>query len=175
MLRRGKYSYSRGDYQSRSPLATVRRFAIPRKIIDSTLLVLQQAGDAGSEAFVVWGGTPDGEELEFKSMLVPAQTGHQTRNGLLVTVNGEALFQVNKELFDRGEVLAAQVHSHPTAAFHSDTDDCFSLVTLVGALSIVVPYFGHNGLADLGDWAWYRLAGEGRWARLHRRDRVEIV
>lgn len=162
---------------SASPLAQARIFTIPRPLLKATVDVLAQAGRRGQEAFVVWGGLvrQGGVEVAFRSGLVPAQQAHQTHDGLLVTVEGSALFAVNRTLYSKGEILAAQVHSHPTDAYHSDTDDCFPLVTLTGALSVVVPDFGVAGLDDIRAWAWYRLTGAAQWDELTRADRVTIV
>jgi hypothetical protein len=106
---------------------------------------------------------------------VPEQTAHKTDEGLLVTVDGDALFQLNRDLYKRGEVLCGQVHSHPTDAYHSDTDDHFALVTLLGALSVVVPDFVVGGRKAMDRWAWYRLIGAGKWAELTRDDKIEIL
>ena len=162
---------------SASPLAAARVFAVPRWLLDQTVEVLRARGEEGLEAFVVWGGTVEngGTKISFRSGLVPAQQGHNTGHGLLVTVSGESLFEVNRQMYQRGELLAAQIHSHPTDAYHSDTDDCHSLVTLTGALSIVVPSFGRGGANDLTGWAWYRLVGEGDWAELTRDDQVRVI
>lgn len=157
-----------------SPLSGLRRFVIPSAVIETTLDVLARAGRKGHEAFVVWGGSVQDDALTFTSALVPEQTAHRTPDGLLVTVTGQALFAVNQGLWRRGELLAAQVHSHPTDAYHSDTDDCFPLATLLGALSVVVPDFARGGRDGICDWAWYRLHGVGLWAELDRDDKVEI-
>jgi hypothetical protein len=158
-----------------SPLLAAQAFVIPRPVMEGTLKVLQRAGADGCEAFVVWGGVVEEGTVVFRTMVTPEQEAHRTDDGLLVTVKGEALFDVNKTLYQRGEILAAQVHSHPTGAFHSDTDDCYSLVTLAGALSIVVPHFGRDGLDGTGGWAWYRLVGKGKWSPLTAADSVAIV
>lgn len=160
---------------SASPLAGPTSLVVPSSLLDATLDVLRDAGDHGCEAFVVWGATIEDGVVQFATMLVPDQTAHQTDDGLLVTVDGDALFQINKTLYERREILAAQVHSHPTAAFHSDTDDCFSLVTLTGALSLVVPDFGRDGLDGSQGWAWYRLVDEGEWSPLTPEDQLTIV
>jgi hypothetical protein len=157
-----------------SPLVGVRRFVVPAAVIDPTLDVLAGAGREGHEAFVVWGGTVQDGTLVFTSALVPEQTAHRTPDGLLVTVTGQALFAVNQEFWRRGELLAGQVHSHPTDAYHSDTDDCFPLATLLGALSVVVPDFARDGRDGIRSWAWYRLVGIGLWAELDRDDKVEL-
>lgn len=158
-----------------SPLAGATSFIIPSAVLDPTLEVLRNAGERGCEAFVLWGATIEDGSVRFRTVLVPHQVAHRLDEGLLVTVDGNALFQINKALYSRGEILAAQVHSHPTAAFHSDTDDCFSLVTLTGALSVVVPNFGRDGLGASSDWAWYRLIGEGQWSPLTAQDRITVV
>lgn len=168
-------TFTRGRSSGPSELLQVRNFEIPRPLIDATLEVLTEAGQVGNEAFVVWGAVIEGETVSFKSMIVPDQEAHKTKRGLLVTVSGEALFRVNRTLYERGHVLAGQVHSHPTEAYHSDTDDCFSLVTLRGALSIVVPDFASGGYNDIRNWAWYRLTGPGTWAELSRNDKVHVL
>lgn len=160
--------------QAQSPLVACNTFVIPRSLLDYTLDVLAEAGKKRNEAFVVWGAVVDDRTVTFRSAVRPQQRAHKTRSGLLVTVEGEALFEVNRELYQRGEVLAGQVHSHPTDAFHSDTDDCFSLVTLTGALSVVIPDFARDGLADVRSWAWYRLTGQAQWTPLTSRDRIKL-
>ena len=57
-----------------------------------------------------------------------------------------------------------QVHSHPTVAYHSKTDDTYPIATLVGSLSMVFPFFGIDGWESSGIAA-YRLGHEG-WVEL---------
>jgi hypothetical protein len=145
-------------------LSRVRRFRLPATVLDATLALLVPAARAGQEAFVVWGGRAASDhELRFTSALRPRQRALATPDGLLVTVDGDALFEVNRTLFARGEILAGQLHTHPTDAYHSDTDDHYPLVTLLGALSVVVPDFGRAGRGSLPQWAWYRLVGCGQF------------
>ena len=146
-------------------LAAVTEFVVPLELVDQTLEPLQDAGSRGYEAFVLWGGRLDGStRFEFVSAYFPEQTMSRGEEGLLVVVEGEALFRVNRAFYSDGLTLAGQVHSHPTNAYHSDTDDAYPLMTLVGGLSAVVPDFGDGGRDRLDDWAWYRLIGEGQWA-----------
>lgn len=156
-------------------LTHIRRFRIPISILDATFDLVAPAARASQEAFVVWGGVATGDrELRFTSALRPRQQSAATRNGLLVTVDGEALFDVNRTLFGRGEILAGQLHTHPTDAYHSDTDDHYPLVTLLGALSAVAPDFARDGRAGLGRWAWYRLVGCGRFDPVDQANAVLI-
>jgi hypothetical protein len=146
-------------------LAEVEEFVIPLDLIDQTLEPLQKAGRKGYEAFVLWGGRLDGpKRFEFVSAYFPEQTTSRGEDGLLVVVEGEALFRVNRAFYGEGLTLAGQVHSHPTDAYHSDTDDAYPLMTLTGGLSGVVPDFGDGGRDRLDEWAWYRLIGHNEWA-----------
>lgn len=155
-------------------LAGVEEFVIPVELVDQTLEPLQRAGKKGFEAFVLWGGRLDesGRRMTFESAYFPAQTTSQSEDGLLVVVEGDALFRVNRVFYEEGLTLAAQVHSHPTDAYHSDTDDTYPLMTLEGGLSGVVPDFGLGGRECLEEWAWYRLVGPGKWAAVGAETRI---
>jgi hypothetical protein len=154
-------------------LDDVRHFIVPLDLVDQTLEPLQRAGRTGYEAFVLWGGRFVGDDqFEFVSAYFPEQTTSRGAEGLLVYVDGEALFRVNRAFYEGGLVLGGQVHSHPTDAYHSETDDTYPLVTLVGALSGVVPDFGDGGRERLGEWAWYRLVRTGEWAPVGAETRI---
>jgi proteasome lid subunit RPN8/RPN11 len=156
-------------------LLQVRSFVIPSSILHETIAFLQEVGLKGYEGFVLWTGELlDTDRFRFCRAIVPEQRAMVTESGLLVTVEGKALFEVNKAAHAHGEILAAQVHSHPTDAYHSSTDDAFPLVTLLGALSIVVPNFGMNALREMDLWAWYRLSKRGRWVPAEKTTKVEI-
>jgi hypothetical protein len=61
--------------------------------------------------------------------------------------------------------LIGQVHSHPTQAYRSGTDDDFALATTAGCLSVVVPDFAQRPFS-LRDCAVYRLQLSGEWQSL---------
>lgn len=154
-------------------LEAVREFVIPLELVDETLEPLQEAGSHGYEAFALWGGRLVGDaSFEFVSAYFPEQTTSRGEEGLLVVVDGEALFRVNRAFYERGLILGCQVHSHPTDAYHSATDDTYPLMTLIGGLSGVVPDFGEGGQERLSEWAWYRLVGAGEWAPVGDETRI---
>lgn len=158
-------------------LASVRHFVVPLGLVDQTLVPLEEAGQRSCEAFVLWGGQLDKEraELLFVSAYVPQQTTSITEHGLLVVVQGEALHRANLAFYEADLILAGQVHSHPTEAFHSDTDDTYPLMTVVGGLSAVVPNFGRGGRTGLDHWAWYRLVGRGEWESVNVEGTITFV
>ena len=157
-------------------LLAVRSFVIPVHVLRDTLEFLRNVGRDGFEGFVLWGGRRISQDrFVFCSALIPKQHAMRTESGLLVVVEGLALFEVNRQLHSRGEILAAQVHSHPTRAYHSSTDDEFPMVTLLGALSIVVPDFAENAPEDIEKWACYRLSRAAKWVLVSSETEIVIA
>ena len=144
----------------------VRLYRIPRTVIVETTEALQQAGREGYELFVLWSGTLSEECLTVRTSHIPEQTSYRTVGGLLVRVGGEALHELNVWLYEHGETLAAQVHAHPTEAFHSSTDDAFPIMTALGGLSIVAANFARAGLF-VPEAAVFRLSDSG-WMQVPR-------
>lgn len=145
-------------------LVDVDRFLLPSGIVEQTEENLRQAGERGLELFVLWSGRIHGPRFTVHTAHVPNQTSYHLESGLLVRVEGEALHRLNTWLYEHEEVLAVQVHAHPTDAFHSDTDDSYPIVTEQGSLSIVAADFCRDGLlADSS--AAFRLDRHG-WNEL---------
>jgi hypothetical protein len=156
-------------------LLNIENFVVTKQVLSETIAFLRAVGMKGAEGFVVWTGKSHvGNSFRFSTAVVPEQRALSTERGLLVVVSGDALFAVNKLAHDRGEILGGQVHTHPTSAYHSETDDHYPLVTLVGALSVVVPNFARDAPDDISTWAWYRLAQHGRWQPLSHRTKVSF-
>ncbi len=145
-------------------LLDVREFAIPVLVLEETLDNIKVAGAKGLEAMVAWAGIRAANgTIRVTRPIVPRQTSYATAAGLLVYVDGTALFELNRELHGSGELLVGQVHSHAESAYHSETDDHLPVVTLLGALSVVVPGFGRGGLDNIRAWYWARLSGPRQW------------
>lgn len=142
-------------------LADVQCFRVTKEVVQKSEERIRQAGREGYELFILWSGVQEGDRFTVRTPHVPKQESFRIRGReLLVQVEGEALHQLNAWLYEAHEMLGIQVHSHPTEAFHSDTDDKFAMVTTLGGLSIVVPDFGSRGLITQGT-AVYRLDPSG--------------
>jgi hypothetical protein len=153
----------------------VQTFVVSTHVLAKTIAFLREAGKSQCEGFVLWSGRFVSEtQFFFTSALIPPQHALRTDDGLMVVVEGDALFIMNKLAHEKQEILAAQVHTHPSAAYHSDTDDHFPLVTLLGALSLVLPNFARNAPHDMDDWAWYRLEEYGDWRPLSEKTLVKF-
>jgi hypothetical protein len=148
-------------------LAKVKKFVIPQTVVAETEAALRRRGAEGYECFVLWSGRQSDSTFSVRTTHVPAQTSYQLPEGLLVRVDGPALHALNLWLFENEETLGAQVHAHPSRAYHSATDNTYPIVTTVGGLSLVAPDFCAGGLLCRGI-AGYRLTPNG-WYRLRRR------
>ena len=86
----------------------------------------------------------------------------------MYAVEGEELHRINVWLYENKMKLIAQIHSHPSEAYHSEADDRFPIVDTYGGVSIVVPDFA-TGIITLNDWAIYRLSLNKTWDKLTNR------
>ena len=138
----------------------IGRFMVPQDVCDESDRLLREAGRHGNERFVLWSGVVRDELLLVRTLHAPRQTAYRLSSGLCVRVEADELHRLNVRLYEHRERLAIQVHSHPTEAFHSDTDDAYPMVTTRGGLSLVVPDFARYGVRGPGT-ALYRLSRAG--------------
>lgn len=93
---------------------------------------------------------------------MPKQHHIRNASGVGVCVDGDELHKLNVWLSGTGLRILAQIHSHPTNAYHSTTDDDFAIATAAGSLSLVIPDFASQPF-DLKRTAVYRLNTRGEW------------
>jgi hypothetical protein len=141
-----------------SPLSKIAVFEVPKSVIQLTLDRLQEFGTHGYERLILWLGEVLGDRAEVVMAYVPPQHSIASEEGVGYFVTSDTLFALNRALAESRLWLLAQVHSHPTEAYHSEADDRFAIVTADGGLSLVVPDFGHAE-PDPMKWAVYRLSG----------------
>jgi hypothetical protein len=158
-----------------SSLLGARRFEFPRSLAEECTRKLQAHGEQGAELFIALTAIVDQDERSvcFRRALVPEQTCYRSPEGLYVKIDGEAIFALNRDVFDHGELLAGQIHAHPGRAYHSPADDALALIRLPGGLSIVVPHFARGPLRSRR-WSVHQLRGDGAWARKPRRVRLKV-
>lgn len=145
------------------PITDQSSFQIPRGVLAETESFLKIAGESGKECSVFWGGIGRGEVADVESVYFPVQTA----TPVSVEVHPDGIHTMYEALDSKNEMLLAQVHSHPGAAFHSGTDDSFPATFFVGFLSIVVPNFCSAGLNGFADCAVFCHRGNGVWARMN--------
>lgn len=108
---------------------------ISHKLTAESVAELRQATD--KERVVLWLGERVAERIVVRDIFVPIQHAHADE----FHIPREGLEQILRHLRARRLMVAAQVHTHPATAFHSEADDRWAIVRHVGALSLVVPCF----------------------------------
>jgi hypothetical protein len=143
----------------------VRHVRIPKRLVDASQTFLRKVGLKQTEGMLLWLGHPSGEDFIVTEMYAPRQKGIRGDHGICVVVDTEEMRRINVHLYETGQRLIAQVHSHPQAAYHSEMDDQYAIATTVGSLSIVIPDFA-AGDFDLHGASVHRLHEDGHWVEL---------
>lgn len=155
-------------------LLAITSFHLPVSHAEKALAHMRAVGKQGLEGVALWAGVIDGTAFHVQETIIPAQEASRTEQGLLYVVEGEELHRINRELYRSGLRLAAQIHSHPGRAYHSDTDDAYPIVAVLGGVSIVVPNFA-KGPLDVNTWAVYRLTPDWGWTELRPKEKREFL
>lgn len=138
-----------------------QKFIVPERVVRETQRRLQLSALKRTEIVVLWSGTIIDGTIRVSRVWLP----HQFVDEGFFAIPGEELFALNKEIYELGERLVAQVHTHPTLAFHSETDSEFAVTSMEGGLSIVVPEFGMASIKSTRECAYF-LFESGSWRGL---------
>jgi proteasome lid subunit RPN8/RPN11 len=112
----------------------------PLHAIDSTLTHLREAGGRQQECVVLWLGRRQLAAIDIVQCYRPVQFAKADR----FRIPPEGMTALQRILRAERLMVAAQVHSHPYEAFHSQADDAWAIVRHQGALSLVVPRFASD-------------------------------
>ena len=145
-------------------LSKIRQICVPNRILVHTLKHLRGAGSKGSECVVYWTGKlVDKDKLVLIECLRPSQTSTHS----WFRVDPLTLAEIFVKLDKQGSLLVAAIHSHPSGAFHSFTDDRHPAIHEKGLISIVVPNFGFIEEEDfMEESAFYQYEGLRQWRKL---------
>lgn len=146
------------------------RVNVPSSIVVETVDVLRAART--TERVLLWLAERGAHGVVVREVFVPEQYAesdyfHIPRSGM------EALLQ---SLCASRRMVAAQVHTHPAAAFHSPADDNWAIVRHVGALSLVIPRFcqGTTAATFSLDVAVFQMTADNQFIQIDPRDAYEI-
>lgn len=156
-----------------SGLSQLSRIYIPRNRSEQAHDHLKSVGKKHVEGVALWAGTIQGTTFRVSETIIPEQTALRLPSGLLYMVDDNELHRINVWLHKHGLILIAQLHSHPSHAYHSDTDDAYPIVTALGCISIVIPDFARGPLAP-SRWAVYQLTRQG-WFELNAAQASHLI
>jgi proteasome lid subunit RPN8/RPN11 len=134
---------------------------VPALVVTQTLRELRRAGADNRERVVLWLGAWSGNSVNVSEAFVPLQEADED----YFWIPPRGMSELLSHLRQNRLMTAAQVHSHPEHAFHSEADDRWAIVRHEGALSLVVPFFGLNTTEEnfIEAAAVFQLSKSNRW------------
>jgi hypothetical protein len=122
---------------------------------------LQRLSAGARESVVLWLAQRTGVTSVVRTVFVPLQ---ETAVDYF-TIPAEGVREVLRQCRDDGVYVAAQLHTHPFQAFHSEADDELALIRHKDALSFVFPEFatGVEARSFAAAATLFRLSGDNRW------------
>lgn len=157
-----------------SELADVTEMRVPSTVLLEGYEFMRAAGRMRLEGLVLWAGKQQDDIFSVTELIIPKQKGLRTADGVCAIVDADEMRRLNMYLYRSSLELAAQVHTHPTDAYHSSTDDENAIATTIGSFSIVVPNFAVVNYA-LSECAVYRVDAQGRWLEVDESQRPNLI
>jgi proteasome lid subunit RPN8/RPN11 len=111
---------------------------VPSAVIAETLMAIHESGRHDQEGIVIWLGRRSGEDV---NVVEPHHPIHDAKSNMFL-IPSAGMRKLQERMRDTRTFVAAQVHSHPEEAFHSEEDVRWAIVRHAGALSAVLPRFG---------------------------------
>ena len=138
---------------------------LPKPVLEETLSGLARAGRDGLESLAYWPGIRADSGYLVRRVLFADRFGGFSSGAAFAALPLASAFKIGQEVHERGEIVLAQIHTHPREAFHSAADDAHPISCRPGFLSVVVPRFG-RGISSVSGCKVYEYAGAGRWNEL---------
>lgn len=136
--------------------------------VEHTLWHLQEAGQKGTECVVLWLGRQEDTIIQVQQVYRPTQVARPK----MFYIPLDSMNAIMSEISSKRLMIAAQVHSHPFGAFHSNADDAWAIVRHEGALSLVIPCFALNTSREnfMEDAKLFRLTPKNKWCEVSREE-----
>jgi proteasome lid subunit RPN8/RPN11 len=136
------------------------------ELVTDTLGHLVAAGRRHCECVVLWLGRRDGMVVRIEDAYLPLHSAKAD----MFWIPPEGMVQLHGVLRRRRLMVAAQVHSHPREAFHSEADDRWAIIRHEDALSLVVPYFATQTTVSnfLENTKVFRFSPTAEWIEIPR-------
>lgn len=140
----------------------------PQSVVDQTVSSLRADGEHERESVMLWLGKRTGDHITVTEAFRPEQTASSHR----FWIPEPAMDALRAHLGRDRLMIAAQVHSHPEEAFHSEADDVWAIVRHEGALSLVVPDFaaGTSASRFLETTKLFRHSATNEWVEVRSRE-----
>lgn len=150
---------------------------IPSTLLEETTSAFNSGAH---EVFVIWTAPlqQTNSVCKIRRCVVPQQAPGFSADGVYVHIEGIELSRIQFDNYDRGERSVVQLHTHPSADVRmSLLDRAWEVVSHIGALSIIVPFYGKAGLRGFPDVHVYEreLDDWRQWNRIEIEQRLRVI
>lgn len=128
-------------------------------VLHKTFRILRECGRGECECAAYWIGPSDSDSVNGVEHPV------HRRSPFGYEINDAWLTNLWKHLAASRQSVKAQIHTHPSEAFHSAADDRWPIVSQAGFLSIVIPDFAGGDVSLVDAWIG-RLGEDGSWRQI---------
>lgn len=154
------------------------RIAIPESAWLQTWTILRSRSGGSRESACVWSGDRTHNVWTVRSVLCLEDFGPVDSGRLHHRASRRSVEQVFTEMRRRGEVLVADVHTHPEDWVDlSTTDRAHPIEYRIGLIAVVVPWFA-SGPPSLQGVGVHEYTATSMWRRLEAdevMDRLQIT
>jgi hypothetical protein len=151
---------------------TVERYRIPADVVEASVRALRNGSAGAREWVILWQGRIlDETTAEITKIQVPRQNTGPLHFNVPLDERLRLLDVISAE----GELIFAQLHTHPRKAFHSEADDRLAIAKHTGAVSIVVANFGVRWTGNFLETSVNRHLGAGRWQKLRPDEVLKLL
>ena len=142
---------------------------LSKHLIEETFRIFNECGRGQCECVVYWTAPVNNHELA-------DGWDHPThrRSPFGYQIDDEWLTDYWFRLSREKRAIRAQIHTHPTIAFHSQTDDHWPVISQPGFISIVIPNFAMGPINLEDAWAGC-LTAEGDWREISMSIAIRII
>ena len=148
--------------------------AVTPDILAKTIVTLREAGARGQECVVLW--LAPAAVARPPAPIVEVYRPLQVADVDYFRLPPQSMRAMMAHMREARLKIAAQVHSHPAEAFHSEVDDEWAIIRHVGAMSLVLPRFAFDTTVAnfAAEAASYELSPGNEWLPVATLDRLEI-
>lgn len=152
-------------------------YVLEERLVELAHALMLRRGAKGYETGFYLAARIDGNTCIIDTLCIPHQEAYSVEEGCALIIPGSEVTRLGHLAQEKGRQFCGQLHSHPDDAFHSRPDDTAPAMRFDGALSIVTPRFGVDGMLP-SDVAIFRFdVARPGWTALkgRRRRMVQIA
>jgi hypothetical protein len=147
----------------------ISKIILPSSCINKAYKQMRVAAMQRLEAVALFAGIEENNIFHILETVIPGQLSQRGEVDLAPVVPEQEWQRIRSWLQENEFDLIAQIHSDPRQAYQVLPNETWSLIHVIGGISIVVPDFA-LGPTNPETWSVYRLAAGNKWIELDKNE-----